>query len=506
MSAVPTALPTEIVVTSPGSGRELGRVPVMDAAQVRAAVAKARAAQGPWAELPVKERVRRVRAFRDLLLERQQEIVDLVSAENGKTKEEVVWLELMPVATIAAWYLAKAPKLLRPQRLPSWGPSLTRPSYLHHAPLGVVAVISPWNYPFSLPLGPMIPALLAGNGVVLKPSEWTPLIGLKIKEIYDRSGLPRDLFQVVTGFGPTGQALIEAGVDKVDFTGSVAVGKRIGAACGERLIPFTLELGGKAPAIVCDDADLDRAANTIAWGGFANCGQTCTSVERVLVHETVAAPLTERIVKIVSALKQGDPSQEAVDIGAVTFPKQIDVVERLVEDAKAKGAKVLTGGQRLPGPGRFYAPTVLGGVTPQMDVARQEIFGPVVPIISVSGDEEAIRIANDSHLGLNAYVFSRDRRRARRLAERIQAGTIAINDTLSCFSFAELPFGGVKESGLGRIHGAEGLWAMCQARGINRERLPSPKRDPWNYPYSPKLTAFAARNLKRLARALDLLG
>lgn len=504
-AAIPST-PNEIVIHSPLNGVEVGRVPVLDAAEVREAVARARAAQAEWAAVPIKERVRRMRRFRDELLDRSQELVDLLVAENGKTPEEALWMEMLPVTAISSWYCAKARRLLKPKRVRAWGPSLLRRSYVHHAPRGVVAVISPWNFPLSIPLSAIFPALLAGNAVVVKPSEWTPLIMQRVKEIWDRAGFPADLLQVVTGHGPAGQALIEAGVDKVHFTGSTNVGKRIAAMCGERLVPVTLELGGKAPAIVCDDANLDRTVSCLAWGGFANSGQVCISVERVYADKKIAKELTTRLADAVSRLRQGDPTVNEVDVGAMTFPKQVETVEKLVEDARARGAKVLTGGHRLPGKGRYYAPTLVAGVTPDMPIARQEIFGPAVPIIEVENEEEAIRLANDSHLGLNAYVFTSKRGRAKRIANQVRAGSTVVNDVLGNFAFAELPFGGVKESGLGRSHGVEGILSMCEERLVNYDRIRPMSRDLWMYPYSRKLSKLVLGQLGRVAKLLDAIG
>ena len=506
MSAATLPNPNEIVITSPANGVEIGRVPVMGADEVKAAVARARDAQVEWAKVPIAERIKKVRRYRDELIDRSQELMDLLVAENGKTPEEAVFMEMLPIATIGAWYCAKGKKLLKPKKVRPWGPSLIRKSYIHYSPRGVVAVISPWNFPLAIPQTAIFPALIAGNAVVVKPSEWTPLIMVRAKEIFDRSGLPADLLQVVTGYGPTGQALIEAGVDKVHFTGSTNVGKKIAALCGERLIPVTLELGGKAPAIVCDDANLDRTVNCLTWGGFANSGQVCISVERVLVDKKIAPELTRRLAESVAKLRQGDPTTNEVDVGAMTFPKQVDNVERLVEDARQRGAQVLTGGKRLPGKGRYYAPTLIAGVTPDMAIAKQEIFGPAVPIIEVDGDEEAIRLANDSHLGLNAYVFTRDMKRARSIANRVRAGSTVVNDVLGNFAMAELPFGGVKESGLGRSHGVEGILSMCEERLVNHDRFPMLKRDVWMYPYNRELAAMTVKYLPRIARLLDAIG
>jgi len=343
-------------------------------------------------------------------------------------------------------------------------------------------VIAPWNFPFSIPMGEVAMALIAGNGVVLKPSEVTPLIALKAKELADAAGLPPDLFQVVTGRGPTGSALIDAGVQYVIFTGSVATGKKVGAACGERLIPCTLELGGKAPAIVCADADLDRTAQALAWGAFANSGQVCCSVERVYVHEAVYDDLVDRVVALARSLRQGDASTGEVDVGAMAWDRQVDTVERLVDAAVKAGAKAACGGKRVVGPGQFYPPTVLTGVTQDMDVMRKEIFGPVMPIMKVSSEDEAVRLANDSHLGLLAYVFSRDTARARYMAEQIEAGTVMINDVLNTFGAPETPWGGVKMSGIGRTHSVIGLRDVCELRHVNYDRVSLP-RELWWYPY-----------------------
>ena len=326
-------------------------------------------------------------------------------------------------------------------------------------------------------------SLIAGNGVVLKPSEVTPLVALKARELYLAAELPPDLFQVVTGRGPTGAALIDGGIDYCVFTGSVATGKKVAAACGERLIGCTLELGGKAPVIVCGDADVDRAAKAIVWGGFANSGQVCASVERVYAVDAVHDALVDRIVRQARDLRQGDASaSHDVDVGAMSWDAQVANVEKLVDSAVSAGAKVELGGKRKPGPGMFFEPTVLTGCTQDMDVMRKEIFGPVVPIMRVGSEDEAVKLANDSHLGLLAYVFTRDRERGKRLAERIEAGTVMINDVLNTYACPETPWGGVKQSGLGRTHSILGLRELCETRHVNVDRV-ALGREVWWYPY-----------------------
>jgi succinate-semialdehyde dehydrogenase/glutarate-semialdehyde dehydrogenase len=337
-------------------------------------------------------------------------------------------------------------------------------------------------------MGEVMMGLIAGNGVVLKPSEITPFIALKAKELYDAAELPPELFQVVTGRGAAGAALIDAGIDYCVFTGSVATGKKVAAACGERLIPCTLELGGKAPAVVCADADLDRAAQAIVWGGFANSGQVCASVERVYAVDAIHDALLERIVRHARALRQGDPATAAtasggeVDVGAMAWDRQVATVETLVNAAVAAGAKVECGGARGPGPGQFFQPTVLSGVRQDMEVMRKEIFGPVIPVMRVANEDEAVRLANDSHLGLLAYVFTRDRERGKQLAERIEAGTVMVNDVLATYACPETPWGGVKQSGIGRTHSIIGLRDLCQTRHVNHDRL-ALAREVWWYPY-----------------------
>jgi succinate-semialdehyde dehydrogenase/glutarate-semialdehyde dehydrogenase len=484
MGSVATNISAAATITSinPATGEVLGEVPIMTAEQVKAAVDAARAAQRDWAKLPIETRCRRVSKFADVLMSRAEEVIDMLVREAGKTRLEALGMEVVLVADLVRYFAKHAAEMLEPEPIPLHLMK-HRASYLHFVPRGVVGVIAPWNFPFSIPLGETIMALIAGNAVVLKPSEVTPLIALKAKELYLAAELPPELYQVVTGRGPTGAALIDSGIDYCVFTGSVATGKKVAAACGERLIPCTLELGGKAPAIVCGDADLDRAAQAIVWGGFANSGQVCASVERVYAVEQIHDALVDRVVRLAKELRQGDASaSHDVDIGAMSWDAQVANVEKLVESAAAAGAKVETGGKRKPGPGMFFEPTVVTGCKQDMDVMRKEIFGPVIPIMRVQSEDEAVRLANDSHLGLLAYVFTRDRERGKRLAERIEAGTVMINDVLNTYACPETPWGGVKQSGIGRTHSIIGLRDMCETRHVNHDRV-ALGREVWWYPY-----------------------
>jgi acyl-CoA reductase-like NAD-dependent aldehyde dehydrogenase len=475
-----------IVSVNPATGVPLGDVPDMTADEVRAAVARARAAQAEWGALPIETRCKRVSVLAEVLMARADEVIELLSKEMGKTKQEALGTEVIVVADLIRYFCKHAPRLLAPEAIPLHL-LVHRASYVHYVPRGVVGVIAPWNFPFSIPMGEVVMALIAGNAAVLKPSDVTPLIALKSKELVDAAGLPPDLMQVVTGRGPTGAALIDAGIDYCVFTGSVATGQKVGAACGERLIPFTLELGGKAPAIVCADADLDRTAQALVWGGFCNSGQVCCSVERIYAVDAIHDALVDKVVSLARSLRQGDASVDGaeVDVGAMAWERQVEHVAELVDGAVKAGATVACGGTRAPGPGMFYAPTVLTNVRQDMDVMRKEIFGPVIPIMRVGSEDEAVRLANDSQLGLLAYVFSRDGHKARRLAERVEAGTVMINDVLNTFGCPETPWGGVKMSGIGRTHSVIGLRDLCQLRHVNYDRL-AMSRELWWYPYKDK--------------------
>jgi succinate-semialdehyde dehydrogenase/glutarate-semialdehyde dehydrogenase len=491
---------TMIISRNPATDEVLGEVPITGDEEVRAAVARARAAQAAWGALPARERARRMLAFRDEILTRAEEVIDIVVREGGKTRLEALGMEVVVVVDLADFFGKRAERILEPRPIPLHL-FKHRKSYLHYVPRGVVGIIAPWNFPFSIPVGESIMALLAGNGVVLKPSEVTPLVALKAKELWDASGLPKDLFQVVPGRGATGAALIGAGVDQVLFTGSVATGKKVAAACGERLIPCTVELGGKAPAIVCADADLERTANALVWGAFANSGQVCASVERVYAHEAVHDELVQKVVDRTKLLRQGDPSgSQVVDVGAMTWDQQLAIVEQRVEQAVSAGARVMTGGKRKDGPGMFFEPTVLVDVKQDMDVVRKEIFGPVMPILRVKSEDEALRLANDSHLGLLGYVFTKDKAKGRRIAEKLQVGTTMINDVLATYGAPETPWHGLKQSGVGVAHSEDGLRALCEMRHVNIDRI-APRRDIWWYPYSDKTYKWVLRGMRFLFRA-----
>jgi len=480
---------------APATGALLAELQITSDEEVRQIVARARKAQRAWAVLPVDERAQRLLRLRDALADRADELVETLTRECGKPRHEALVQEVTTLLDIIGWFCKHAPDTLATQHL-ALHLMKHRTSEVHFVPRGVVGVVSPWNFPLVIPMGSVVEALLGGNACVVKPSECTPLVALKAKDIYDSTGLPEDLFGLAIGYGSTGQALIESGIDYCVFTGAVETGRKVAAACGSRLVPCTMELGGKAPLIACEDCDLERTARAVVFGGFANSGQVCISVERVYAHDRVYEPLVDRVRALVGELRQGDPSRDHVDVGAITSSRQIDVAERLIDDALGKGARLVCGGHKLTGGGQFFEPTVLADCNHTMSVMHEEIFGPIVPVMKVMSDDEAISLANDSHLGLNAYVFSKSRDRARRVSERVEAGSVVVNDVLTNYATVEAPFGGIKHSGFGRVHGAESLRDMCHRKHVSFDRLPAPGRDPFWFPYTARSFHWLQRGVR----------
>jgi succinate-semialdehyde dehydrogenase/glutarate-semialdehyde dehydrogenase len=467
------------------------------AATVTALVKQARAAQPAWAARSFRERGRIILKARQLVLAEVNEIATLISRETGKPVSEAISMEIVQTLDLMQYFARQTATLLRPQKIDIGQYGLMgRSSRIIYKPLGVVGIISPWNFPWSTPLAEVVMALMAGNAVVLKPSELTPLTGMRIGDIFKRAGLADGLLNVVTGDGSTGAALIDAGVDKIMFTGSVATGKRVAEAAAKRLTPVVLELGGKDPMIVLEDADLENAARGAVWGAFANAGQACASVERCYVHESIAPKFIERIVAETRALKQNIGTKDDTDIGAMSSEKQLSIVEDHVNDAARRGARILTGGRRAPNlDGPFYEPTVLTSVDHSMEVMREETFGPVLPVMTFQTEDEAIKLANDSVYGLTASVWTKNIARGRRLAECIEAGTVTVNEVLYTNAVAQTPWGGVKDSGYGRTHGRMGLLEMVTPQHIHVNRF-SFIPDLWWFRYTP----FAGELFRGFAR------
>jgi len=478
---------------SPATLAVQGEIEVQGAADVRAALEQARKAQPAWSETSFRERRRILERAVRVLAAGQDEFVEVIVAETGKPRAEALAVEVIPACDALSFYARRAERILADRTVPLHLMK-TKKLRICYRPLGVVAIVTPWNFPFLLSLNPVVQALVAGNAVLLKPSEATPRSGELVAQLLEEAGLPQGVLQVLSGDGETGAALVEAGVDKVSFTGSVATGRSVAEACARRLIPCTLELGGKDPMIVCADADLDRAAAGAVYGAFANAGQVCVSTERVYVVDEVADAFTRKVVERTAALRQG-PQGES-DVGAVIHPPQLDVIEEHVADARAHGAKVLAGGRRNPAyEGLYYEPTVLSDVTQDMRVMREETFGPVLPILRVRDEEEALRLANDSCYGLNANVWTRDKRRGVELARRLQSGSAVVNDCMLTYGITEAPFGGRKHSGIGQVNGEIGLRSYCHAQSITVDRFGGKNEFLW-FPY----TARKRRLLRRLLR------
>jgi succinate-semialdehyde dehydrogenase/glutarate-semialdehyde dehydrogenase len=425
---------------------------------------------------------------RNALLERQEEIIRIISDETGKPSFEALTTEVFPIAELMSFYSAKAERILREERF-SLAVFRNKRSAILYEPMGVVGLISPWNFPFSIPVGGIVMALMAGNGVVVKPSELTPLVGDAIRRLFAAIGLPEGILEIVPGDGSTGAALVDSSVDKIFFTGSVRTGKKIAETAAKRLLPVVLELGGKDAMIVCDDAPFGRSVKGALWGAFANCGQICASVERLYVFEAIAERFIAAVVEEARSLRIGPPDGCSTDIGPLISEDQLQIVSDHVADAVSKGAHVLTGGRRREGlAGHFYEPTVLVGVDNSMRLMREETFGPVLPIMVVKNEDEAIREANSTRYGLLASVWTSDNGRGRRIARRIQAGTVIINDTVYTHGAPETPWFGVKESGLGVSHGKAGLLEFVRMKHINWDLMPM-KSDWWWFPYTDRWLA-----------------
>ena len=501
MSATVTSATVEagpsIEVKNPASGGIAGHVPDMTPA-VPTLVARARTAQETWGARPINERASALADMRRWLVANRDAIVESTMRETGKTYEDALFNEVFVLADSLRFWERKAGRYLRDTRVPARGPLvLGRKFVVRRRPLGVVGVIAPWNYPLAVGIGDAGPALMAGNAVVIKPSEITPLTTAMVVEAIGReTGLPEDVLLVATGRGDTGGALVDH-VDMIMFTGSTRTGRKVAARAAERLIPVSLELGGKDPMIVCADADLDRAANAAATWGLANAGQACTSVERIYVEQEVHDPFVQKLVQRVEKLRQrGITSAGEADVGATTFPPQLEVVERHVADAVAKGARVLIGGRRAAGPGLYYEPTVLVDVDHEMDCMREETFGPTLPVMKVRDADEAVRLANDSKYGLSSSVYTKDVRKGEAIARRLRSGNTAVNDGYVHVVGWEAPFGGSRDSGVGARNGREGILKYTEPHTIMVTRLGLKKDIGW-LPNSKRMTKLLERAFSR---------
>jgi acyl-CoA reductase-like NAD-dependent aldehyde dehydrogenase len=476
--------PPTLTSFNPRTGEVLGEAAATPPDEVAEVVARARKIQPEWGAIPPKGRVLILKEIRHRIYDNLDGIVETVSNETGKPRAEALVTDVLPSVLTLVYYERSAARHLRPQTVGRvFAPLTGAIGTIQWQPFGVVGCISPWNYPFFLSIMAIAPALFAGNCVVLKPSEVTPGVGERLREVLDP--LPPGVAEVIQGAGDVGAALVDAPCDKIAFIGSPGTGRKIAEAAAKHLTPVVMELGGKDAAIVCEDADIDVASSGVLWGSFVNAGQTCAAVERIFVHERIADEFTDQLLMKLKRLRFAQ--QDDGDIGALTLKRQFDTVERHARDAVDKGAQLLAGGADAGPPNTggslWFAPTVLEGVTDEMDLAREETFGPLVPIIRVRNDDEAVRRTNEDAFNLTSSVWTKDTEKGRRLASQIRCGAVGINEggaTASGLPFG--PWGGVGESGYGRLSGKEGLREFVFPTHVAKKIVPRMK-SLWWYPY-----------------------
>jgi acyl-CoA reductase-like NAD-dependent aldehyde dehydrogenase len=472
---------------NPATGELIGTVETITPAKVQGIVDDVAEVQPFWAALSLEDRARYMRRAVDVPLADLDEIAELLSNEQGKPRVESYTMELLPTVDSLKWISDNGPQILADEKLSMPLILKSKSAKFTFEPIGVVGVIAPWNYPWSIPFGEVAIALMAGNGVVLKPASLTPLIGDRIRQTFEKAGLPEGLIRTVHGGGRIGDALVKSTAGKIFFTGSVEVGKKVGVECAKRMKGSVLELGGKDPQIVCADADLANAVSGAVWGGFANAGQTCSGIERVYVVNEVADQFTEGVVRETERLTVGDPREWTTEIGPMVSDDQAEIVTELVDDAVKSGATKLTGGpSKIKGmKGSFIAPVVLTGVTHDMRIMNEEIFGPVLPVMRVESEEQALMLANDSQFGLGASVWTKDRAKGERMSHEIESGMVWVNDHSFSHGACQCAWGGVKDSGLGRSHSKFGFYECVNVKQLAWE--PGWTRDMWWQPYDRKL-------------------
>ncbi len=495
--------PQQIEVHNPATGELIERVPVTAPDEVAATVARVRANQADWEAMGIEGRYHWLGKLRDWILDNQDRILDTMQRETGKVRADAA-NEPVYLADIINFYGTRAAKFIGEEAVrPHSALLASKKLRVQYRPHPVVGIISPWNFPLILSIGDAVPALQAGAAVVIKPSEFTPLGLAELVDAWKHEIGGPDVFDVVQGVGETGGALVD-NVDFIQFTGSDRTGRKVMARAAETLTPVSLELGGKDPMIVLADADLDRAANAAAWGGMMNSGQICMSVERIYVEEPAYDRFVAKLTAEVGKLRQGpDKTGHDAEVGAMTSPNQSAIVEDHVNDALASGARALTGGAKVPGPGDYFEPTVLVDVDHSMKVMRDETFGPVVGVMKVRDAEEALKFANDSRYGLSGSVFG-EKQRAEQVARRVECGAVNVNDVLVNYFASDVPMGGWKESGIGYRHGEPGIKKFCRTESVVITRFAG-KREPTWYPYTKArrglvgriAQAFNARDLKR---------
>lgn len=473
---------------NPATGETLGYFEKTPGAALPQIVARTRTAQALWGHVPIAVRCARLRDLRDVIMSSRGALADAVVAESGKPRVEALFADIFVAVDTAAFFAKNAERLLSPERVPHHSiAAKAKSGKLTYEPLGVIGIVSSWNYPLAIPLSQIIPAIAAGNAVICKTSDFTPHCGALIEKLFADAGFPKDLVTVVQGGGEVGQALIEADPDRVLFTGSVATGRRVAEACAKRLIPTVLELGGKDAMLVLADADLDIAASAAVWGSYTNCGQVCLSVERIFVEQSVSDEFAARCVAKTRKLRLGLGNDPNTDVGPMIRPQHVQRMVDLIEDATSRGARLLCGGHpRVDLGANFFEPAVITNVDATMKLFQEETFGPILAMQTVANSEEAITRANDSPFALSASVWTLDAARGEAIAARIHAGAVMVNDAISYFAIAEAPHGGCGASGWGRTHGKAGLLEMVQTKYIDVDRLPR-REKPWWYRYGADL-------------------
>jgi acyl-CoA reductase-like NAD-dependent aldehyde dehydrogenase len=480
-----TAIPVDTLPSiNPATGEVLAHFERTPASSLPEIVSRARAAQGAWTKLPIHDRCAKLRALREQIMLKRNDLAEAVVRESGKPRVEALFADIFVALDSAEYWSKNAASTLRTRQVPHHSTAAKAKSgYLSYDPLGVIAIISSWNYPLAIPLSQIIPAVAAGNAVVCKTSDFTPQCGALIEKLFVDAGFPQGLVTVVQGGGEVGQALIDASPDKVMFTGSVATGRRVAEACAKKLIPSVLELGGKDAMIVLGDANLEVASSAAVWGSYTNCGQVCLSVERLFVEESVAEKFIDLCVEKTRKLRLGAGSDPATDVGPLIRPQHVLRMSELVADAISRGAKVLCGGCARPDLGpNFFEPTVISGVDSSMKLFQEETFGPILAVQVVKDEKEAIALANDSPFALAASIWTKNKSRGMDLAGELRAGAVMVNDAISYFGIAEAPHGGCGASGWGRTHGQAGLLEIVQMKYIDVDSLPGSEK-PWWYRY-----------------------
>lgn len=475
----------EILSINPATKEPIGSVQTTSLESLDTTFDRAKEGAKEWAGLRLTQRSRKIRLVRKMLVAHMDELSKLIAAEAGKTNWDG-FLEVFTTVEHMRHVSRHGPQHLRTE-IRSPGILLNKKCYVNYVPHGVVGVISPWNYPLILTAAPVVEALMAGNAVVLKPSELTPLTGKLMTELFHEAGIPENVLQTVYGYGEIGAAIVDSSkTDMICFTGSVEVGRKIGVACAEKLKPVVLELGGKDPMIILEDANLERAAGAAVWGGFSNCGQTCISTERIYVAEKVADEFIELVKAKTEELSTG-PDKVEGEIGALVSEIQHEKVMAHINQAVESGADVVSGGEDLSELGGYFIkPTVLEVKGDQTDIMQKETFGPEICIMRVKDENEAVEKANATGYGLSASVFTKNKKHGQKIARQIRAGSVCINDVMTNYITADLPFGGVGISGIGRVHGPEGLKSFCQTQAILVDRF-GLKKEPWWYPMNKKI-------------------